>query len=585
MLLRSFVALFVEPDMGPLSANLAQYLYYMGMFFLLIVGIAAFILLSNEHSYEKLKRIATYDSLTGILGRRAFLMEAEVKLAMAARKRECYSLLLLDLDHFKKVNDTYGHDKGDGVLQDFALTIESNLGNGDLFGRVGGEEFAVMLYGLDEYSSTLKAEQLREAVKEASKDSLACRYTVSIGIITVLPDPQTSLNSLYKLSDRALYQAKQDGRDRVVRAGSRYPKDGTSRLFLTAKIIQLVILTLLMLREYYELRFALPCIILLNLAGGTAEIFALLKLLDVYTVRVKNIYYALAGGASICLLVLYSLLLETGLLIDSAALAGALLLVYPAYILAWKVNKTPLQEIMGLLYGLVILVLVMRASGIFYSPPQDSPLEDWIQVFFYIGIYLLMFLGTAGFMLLSREQSYAELERVATYDELTGILNRRAFVLRARPLIAAAAKEVTPFSFLLLDVDHFKQVNDTYGHDTGDKVLRDFARRIESQLGNGDLFGRFGGEEFAVLLHRADEEESDEAAERLRRSVLDATIEGVSLPYTVSIGLITIVSGERVPLNTLYKLSDTALYQAKQRGRNCVVRSREHGVRELEARS
>jgi diguanylate cyclase (GGDEF)-like protein len=138
---------------------------------------------------------------------------------------------------------------------------------------------------------------------------------------------------------------------------------------------------------------------------------------------------------------------------------------------------------------------------------------------------------------------------------------------------------------MLLDVDHFKQVNDTYGHDTGDKVLRDFARRIEGQLGNGDLFGRFGGEEFAVLLHRSDEEASDETAERLRRSVLDATIEGMSLPYTVSIGLITIVSGERVPLNTLYKLSDTALYQAKQRGRNCVVRSHGYGIRELEAHS
>ena len=366
---------------------------------------------------------------------------------------------------------------------------------------------------------------------------------------------------------------------------SRYPKDGTSQLFLTAKIIQLVILILLVLREYYELAFALPCIILLNLAGGTAEIFALLKLVGAYTERVKRVYYGLAGGAAICLLVLYSLKPEVEQLVASAALAGALLIIYPAYILAWKINKTPLQEIMGLLYGLVILALLCRAGGLVRLPLRDSPLADWIQVFFYIGIYLLMFLGTAGFMLLSREQSYAELERVATYDELTGILNRRAFVLRARPLIAAAAKEVTPFSFMLLDVDHFKQVNDTYGHDTGDKVLRDFARRIEGQLGNGDLFGRFGGEEFAVLLHRSDEEASDETAERLRRSVLDATIEGMSLPYTVSIGLITIVSGERVPLNTLYKLSDTALYQAKQRGRNCVVRSHGYGIRELEAHS
>lgn len=92
MLGRAFAALFLEPGMGALSANTAQYLYYLGMFFLLIVGTAAFILLSNEHSYKKLKKMATYDSLTGILSRRAFLLEAEVKLTLAVRKQEYYSL-------------------------------------------------------------------------------------------------------------------------------------------------------------------------------------------------------------------------------------------------------------------------------------------------------------------------------------------------------------------------------------------------------------------------------------------------------------------------------------------------------------
>lgn len=354
---------------------------------------------------------------------------------------------------------------------------------------------------------------------------------------------------------------------------SRYPKDKTTLLFLTAKIVQLVIMILLLLREYQEFQFVLPFVILLNLAGGTAEVFALLKMLEVYSQRTKIMYGTLAGSAALVLFIQYVLYPDVSGLIASASLAGALLLIYPAYMLGWKVKKTPLQETIGLLYGIVILSMLGRASRLLCGPHASQPAGELLQVFFYIGIYLLMFLGTAGFLLLSREQSYAELERVATYDELTGILNRRAFVLRARPLIAAAAREAAPFSFLLLDVDHFKQVNDTYGHDTGDKVLRDFARRIERELGNGDLFGRFGGEEFAVLLHRCDEEASSETAERLRRSVLGAKIEGMPLPYTVSIGLITIASTERVPLNTLYKLSDTALYQAKQRGRNCVVRS------------
>lgn len=214
---RALVALFMEPEMGALTANTAQYLYYLGMFFLMIVGTSAFILLSNEHSYEKLKRIATYDALTGILSRRAFLLEAELKLALAVKKQEYYSLLLLDLDHFKKINDTYGHDKGDRILQDFAYAVENCLGNGDLVGRLGGEEFAVLLYGSDVEESDRKVEQLRQAVHDSSVNNRPCEYSVSIGIITVLPAYRTALNTLYKLADRALYQAKQEGRNRVVR--------------------------------------------------------------------------------------------------------------------------------------------------------------------------------------------------------------------------------------------------------------------------------------------------------------------------------------------------------------------------------
>ncbi|WP_341184283.1 GGDEF domain-containing protein [Paenibacillus sp. FSL H7-0756] len=352
-----------------------------------------------------------------------------------------------------------------------------------------------------------------------------------------------------------------------------YPKEKTTPLFLTAKILQLAILQLLLLEGIHDCPFVLPSIILLSVAAGTAEILALLKKLEADSQRMKQRYYTLAAISALGLLLPYLLHPDVPRLIAASALTGAILLLYPAYLLSWKVRKTPLQEITGMLYGVAILSLLSKASSLFYLPPGGSIAAAWLQSFFYAGIYLLMFLGTAGFMLLSREQSYAELERVATYDELTGVLNRRAFVLRAQPLIAAAAKEMVPFSFMLLDVDHFKQVNDTYGHDTGDRVLQDFARRIERQLGSGDLFGRFGGEEFAVLLHRSDEEDGERIAERLRCSVLGATVEGMPLSYTVSIGLITILSGERVPLGTLYKLSDNALYKAKQRGRNCVVRS------------
>lgn len=217
MLGRALVALIWSPEMNVFTTNLSQNLYYIGMYLLLIVGTAGFILLANEHTYVKLKRIATYDELTGTLNRRAFFQDAEVKFAEAVRKQEYISFLLLDLDHFKKVNDTYGHDIGDLVLQDFALTIKGYLANGDLFGRLGGEEFAILLYGMDEKSCDHKAEVLREAIMKSSNPEIPQGYTVSIGLITIFPDSQASLNMLYRLSDKALYQAKQEGRNRVIR--------------------------------------------------------------------------------------------------------------------------------------------------------------------------------------------------------------------------------------------------------------------------------------------------------------------------------------------------------------------------------
>ncbi len=345
-------------------------------------------------------------------------------------------------------------------------------------------------------------------------------------------------------------------------------------MFVVAKLLQLVIVLLLILEPFLDRRFTLPVNILLGLAAGTAEAVSLLKLLGAYSGRVKSYYFSLTGLSAFALILMYILFPDRPMNIPLASLSGVLFIVYPVYILSVKGKKTPLQEMMGLLYGIVILILLGQAVFTFSTPSAgNSFIPDFLQTLYYIGIYLLMFLGTSGFMLLSREQSYAELERVATYDELTGILNRRAFVQRARNRIAGSAKGNMPFSFLLLDIDHFKKVNDTYGHDTGDKVLGNFARKIQGQLGGSDLFGRFGGEEFAVLLHCADEEASGNTAEQLRRCVLDAVIDGVPMPYTVSIGIITVYPGERASLNTLYRLSDAALYQAKQQGRNRVVRS------------
>ncbi|MEC0132096.1 GGDEF domain-containing protein [Paenibacillus odorifer] len=354
----------------------------------------------------------------------------------------------------------------------------------------------------------------------------------------------------------------------------RYAQERTSTFFVTAKYLQLAALILLLLNDFTDSRLPIPISMLLALAGGTLESLALLMLLRVFGSRIER-YYTILFGVSIVIIVLLHLIMpDERFVMAATCLFGIMIIALPAYILAVKIRETSLQRTIGLLYFVVILALVSKGLEPFYLMlGWNAQTSHWLQIFFYLGIYLLMFLGTAGIMLLYREDSFTELERVATYDVLTGILNRRSFVQRVRPLIAASAMKKLPYSFLLLDVDHFKRINDTYGHNTGDHVLKDLAHKIKQQLGNGDLFGRFGGEEFTVLLHRADEQNSDMIAERMRTAVTGAIIHGIPLPYTISIGVITVDSGERYSLSTLYKLSDIALYQAKKKGRNCVVRS------------
>lgn len=351
-------------------------------------------------------------------------------------------------------------------------------------------------------------------------------------------------------------------------------REGTSSLFVTAKCLQLAVLIILILRNLIDSPLIILVSALLVLFAAALDIIALLRLLGVDSHRVKRYYYLVVGSATAYLILNYSIYHEVRFIIAFTSLAGVLIAVYPVYILCVELKRTGLQKIIGLLYSIVILSLVGRALEPLYSYIGLSTQASAVLLhFFYLGIYLQMFLGTAGFMLLSREATYTELERVATYDELTGIMNRRSFVKRAQPLIAISAVTRQPFSFLLLDVDHFKNVNDTHGHNNGDRVLKDLALRIQRELRSDDLFARFGGEEFAVLLANTDENMSDEIAERMRKAVMDTTIEGTPIPYTISIGVITTSSGERTTLNALYKRSDIALYEAKQKGRNCVVRS------------
>ena len=178
----------------------------------------AFILLamSKERTELRHKTAAMIDPLTGLLNRRAFLQDAQVLLQQQIARDRPIGVLLIDLDHFKSINDRFGHSVGDKVLQIFAKTAQANLRQTDLVGRLGGEEFVVVLADASIDNAYLVADRLRNAfaVGAAVIDDQALHATASIGV-SVIVDPAQDLAKLITLADQALYLAKARGRNRV----------------------------------------------------------------------------------------------------------------------------------------------------------------------------------------------------------------------------------------------------------------------------------------------------------------------------------------------------------------------------------
>jgi diguanylate cyclase (GGDEF)-like protein len=160
----------------------------------------------------------------------------------------------------------------------------------------------------------------------------------------------------------------------------------------------------------------------------------------------------------------------------------------------------------------------------------------------------------------------------ATHDGLTGIWNRMAVLDLLSREVDNAARVNKSVGLMMLDADHFKQVNDTYGHLAGDTVLKELAKRIQQMVRSEDLTGRYGGEEFLVVLPQCDEEDIQLCAERIRSAVADAPIsaDGSELSMTVSVGT-AILDPSRGTLKDALAAADSALYRAKHSGRNRVV--------------
>jgi diguanylate cyclase (GGDEF)-like protein len=170
------------------------------------------------------------------------------------------------------------------------------------------------------------------------------------------------------------------------------------------------------------------------------------------------------------------------------------------------------------------------------------------------------------------------LKRQGLTDTLTAVNNRRFFDQRLREEIEVVKRSKEPLSCMMLDADHFKCVNDTYGHQVGDYVLRELASIIRAQLRGSDVLARYGGEEFSVLLAKTPLDVAQEVAERIRRSVADyrfTLASGESFTVTLSVGIAALepaYTGGHTNITSEWLIghSDRCLYEAKRAGRNCI---------------
>jgi diguanylate cyclase (GGDEF)-like protein len=202
----------------------------------------------------------------------------------------------------------------------------------------------------------------------------------------------------------------------------------------------------------------------------------------------------------------------------------------------------------------------------------DFAMHDKAERVMFLSYGAILLVGLAGMTVTGRRWQglLHALRQAATCDPLTGLWNRRELMQKLDHEMARAGRYGHPLAMIMLDIDHFKQVNDTHGHQAGDQVLKELAGLIQATVRDSDLVARYGGEEILVLCPETDGGVAGQLAERIRRQVEGATIVTPSarIQVTVSLG---VAACPGLPTGTdLIQAADAAMYRAKQSGRNRV---------------
>lgn len=235
---------------------------------------------------------------------------------------------------------------------------------------------------------------------------------------------------------------------------------------------------------------------------------------------------------------------------------------------------TPAQHPARLLFALTALThgffLFARTAVIIYSQTKFLFLHDqWhIEQLILIEQLIVVNMFSLSIILLINEQHVGELRQLAEQDFLTNVYNRRAFLKSLDQASSFAKRTGTPLSVLIFDIDHFKNINDSYGHDIGDMILKSVAESAVQALRTEDVMGRMGGEEFAIFLPNTEMQAALIVAERIRETVAAKSfmVKAEKISCSISIGISELAAHETV--SNVLRRGDQAMYTAKSHGRN-----------------
>ena len=312
----------------------------------------------------------------------------------------------------------------------------------------------------------------------------------------------------------------------------------------------------------------------LNLLAQAMVVVAIRRLLD-EPLRLKTAtVIGLLGLAGVTWFGVVHVDYRWRVLWGSCAIVGNLLLNLEALRGGCRSRDTRARCVLLWVYLLELALLMWRNGALWLSshPPDQMATPSPVNVFYLLLLGMQPLFASIGFLLLYNEILRGELHELARIDPLTGVANRRAMAESSDRLLEQAKSWRGSLGVLLLDADHFKHINDRFGHEGGDRVLQALVGHIQRILRSGDVVGRVGGEEFLVLSPGVDEAGLLALAERIRAEVERSPLEinGEPVHLTVSIGTAVAGPGDW-DMTALLRRADAALYAAKRAGRNRVM--------------